>query len=661
MKKICVLLMILTILIIQLPINASSEIIVSENDYDKMIIPDKYNTGCNGELEEVVFDTENPIVVNDVVFITSGGTKFVLDFHYRNKDKSGDIIIENKDFSSNAVTCYHEDLVDRNIKVIFNNCRFKSMSTGKGEGNVSYEFNNCTMNSFYGSNSILNRCQFGENYTDGIVPFCNIEVNDCFFKDMAGVMTDDPAHTDGTQLYGHAGLDVENIKYNNCRFEIPPLHLDGCAAGINACIMLQLEFSSGKDILFKNCIVNGGGYSIYARSTKDELTQTNVKFDGIKFGCAARYGLFYSRIHPDVEFSNISRTDSLYVGTVWKDDEGTHFSVTNDTNDERDLLIYTDKGTFTYKIPGCPLFSQMTSDMLYKDLPFDMDIVIPEDCSYAVCYDNTESKMSNQIRFVNYTSDEVVLDSNIAEELYSSGDEILNSGKCGNDITYTLTKSGILTLSGTGSTYNYHSQKFPEWDEYKYNIKEVIVEEGIVELGTMIFRNYSSIEKIHLPDSLTTIGQYAFAGCVSLDELTLPKNIKTLGKSVFSSVIVFDIKYEGDDWSAIDIASGNESLISKVILLNEKEDEPSSDTGNVEPDNPNDTPSSELPKEPDNSTSDSSNRENDDSNFSDENIEDDEISNDHINNQNKIMYWIVPSSIGIMLVVIIFVFIKKRK
>lgn len=660
MKKICILFIVLILIIIQLPIKASGGIIVSENDYDKRIIPDKYNTGCNNDLDVVVFDTENPIVVDDVIFITSGGTKFVLDFHYRNKDKSGVVIIENKDFSSNAVTCYHEDLVDRKIKVVFNNCKFKSMSTGKGVGNVCYEFNNCSMNSFYGSNSILNKCQFGQNYTDGIVPFCNIEVNDCFFKDMAGVMTDDPAHTDGTQLYGHAGLDVENIKYNNCRFEIPPLHLDGCAAGINACIMLQLEFSSGKDILFKDCIVNGGGYSIYARSTKDELTLTNAVFDGIRFGCAARYGLFYSRIHPNVEFNNISRVDSLYIGSVWKDADGTHFSVTNDTNDERDLLIYTDKGSFTYKIPACPLSSEMDSDMLYNDLPFDMDIVIPEDCSYAVCYDNTASKMSNQIRFVNYTSNDVVIEDEIRDRLYLDSNEIIDSGKCGNDITYTLTKAGILTLTGTGSTYNYHSQKFPEWDEYKYDIKEVIVEEGIVELGSMIFRNYSSIEKVYLPDSLTTIGQYAFAGCVSLDELILPKNIKTLGNSVFSTIIVYDIKYAGEDWDLIELGTGNEGLISKVILLNEVMDDSNNSTeDDLTPDE--DIKDDDMTNSLENIENANNNQPNEQDNIIDNENEEEQNSNNNEKPKSSFnhLYWLLPSICIVGIVILIL--IKKRR
>jgi len=539
---------------------------VEPSKADTRVMPDKYNTGCSSELTAFKMDAENPMMAGDVLIIPgSDATRFVLDFYYRNKDISGTVYIENYDFSEYSFWSYNEDKVDRQIKVVFNNCKFGGVAVGKTDGNISFEFNNCTITNFSGSNSTFNRCQFGHTFSDGLVPFVDIEVNDCFFTDMAGMVTDKGAHIDGTQIYGIAGTDVSNVYYNNCRFEIPGLAREGTAAYVNACIMLQLEFSNANNVKFTDSTVNGGGYSIYAESKFDNLTFENVKFDGIRFGDAYKYGIFYTKVDKNIEMTGVSRTDALYVGSVWKADGKTHFSVTNDTKQERKLVIETDKGIYQYTIPACYVSSQFTSDLLYEDFPFDVDIVIPADCQYAVCYDNTLSGSGKQIRFANWGSSEVYLSKEMVS-LVASGDvnEVLIAGKCGENVTFTLTRGGVLTLSGTGATYNYHSTKFPEWNEYKDYIKEVIVEEGITALGNQIFRSCMSLEKVTLPDSLLSLGTYAFGGCVCLEEFTFPKNIESVGKNVLSGTVLRKVSYAGDDWDWVDVADGNDNWLDKL-------------------------------------------------------------------------------------------------
>ncbi len=575
---------IINILILFFAISISSQtdlqaaVVVTQTDSDKSVIPDKYNTGYTGTLTTIPFDAGTGGTFNGIQFIPGAGntgTRCVLDFGYRNKSVSGTVTFENYDFSGFPFWSYNEGKVDRKIKVVFKNCKFSSIAVGKTKGNLSFEFHNCSINSFSGSNTKFYRCQFGNSYSDGLVPFCNIELNDCFFKDMASVSTTAGVHTDGTQLYGIAGTDVQNVVYRNCRFEVPPLRAAGSSAYINACIMFQLEYSSAKDVTFQNCIVNGGGYSIYARS-KDNATYTvnNVTFDGVKFGDANKFGIFYTDINRGIKITDVSRQDALYVGSVWKSGGKTHFSVTNDTNRQRTLLIYTNKGKYTYTIPACPTGSQMTESMTYKDMPFDMDIAVPADCSYAVCFDSTTPGYGKQIRFVNWGSTKVTLDDASYNSLYSGSNDILVSGTCGKNISFTLTKAGVLTLSGTGSTYNYHSQKFPEWSEYEDYIKEIRVGEGITGLGSMIFRKCSGVEKVKLPDSLTGIGQYGFGGCVSLDEFVIPANIQELGKSVFSGTPLSQISYAGKQWDKVIVGTGNDNLLERLIVVQDTVQQP---------------------------------------------------------------------------------------
>lgn len=63
-------------------------------------------------------------------------------------------------------------------------------------------------------------------------------------------------------------------------------------------------------------------------------------------------------------------------------------------------------------------------------------------------------------------------------------------------------------------------------------IKELVIEDGIEEIGGAAFRN-NLIEEVVIPDSVKTIGGGAFSNCDQLKKVTLPKNITEIAGSVF--------------------------------------------------------------------------------------------------------------------------------
>jgi len=561
----------------------TDRVLIKQTKNDTTVIPDKFNTGCTGALKTL--DELSVVIENVELTAGSNSTRRMLDFGYRNKGLSGTVYFENYDFTDYPFWTSHEDMTGETIKVIFNNCAFGDLVTGKTACTVSYEFNNCSIKKYSGSNATFNGCAFGGSFSDGIVPFINVEVNDCFFSDMSYVSAESAVHTDGTQIYGIAGTDVENVHYNNCRFEVPPLSPEGSVASVNACIMLQLEYSNAKDVSFKDCIVNGGGYTVYARSKNMSFTFDNVIFDDIRFGDAYKYGFIYSDIHREIDIENVYKTDSLYVSSVWKDEAGTHVIVTNDTKRERTITIYTDKSVSTHTIAACKTGKELLPTDTYDSMPFDREIIIEEDCQYVVCYDSTMPVNAKQIRFVNWGETDVYIETDVMPEM--AADEIINQGSCGKNITYTLTSGGVLTLSGTGETYNYHSQKFPDWLEYADLVKEIIVEDGIEVLGTSIFRDCVGVEKVTLSDDIYSIGQYAFSGCTCIDELTFPSGIRTLGRSVLGSVTTKKLYYNGDDWDSVEKGIQNdwleqnllyfdgENIIYRIVyILNDTQEEP---------------------------------------------------------------------------------------
>ena len=91
-----------------------------------------------------------------------------------------------------------------------------------------------------------------------------------------------------------------------------------------------------------------------------------------------------------------------------------------------------------------------------------------------------------------------------------------NSGSCGKNAYWTLDDEGTLTISGTGATDSCYSFVYNQavnvapWIDYMDDIRRVVIEEGITELGEWSFMPAHNLESVQLPESLTIIGGDAF-------------------------------------------------------------------------------------------------------------------------------------------------------
>lgn len=80
----------------------------------------------------------------------------------------------------------------------------------------------------------------------------------------------------------------------------------------------------------------------------------------------------------------------------------------------------------------------------------------------------------------------------------------------------------LIHITGEGSTWtNNLNGPFNKTT----NVKTVILDEGITELGDYVFNGFVNLKNISLPESIEKIGGGAFRGCVSLEEITLPDNV----------------------------------------------------------------------------------------------------------------------------------------
>lgn len=106
-----------------------------------------------------------------------------------------------------------------------------------------------------------------------------------------------------------------------------------------------------------------------------------------------------------------------------------------------------------------------------------------------------------------------------------AGQDVVDSGSCGSNLTWELTADGTLTIRGTGQMYG-------DW-ENDLRIRRVILEPGVTNLSSHAFCGCSKLEEIVLPDSVTSIGPNAFAECTSLTAIELPSGITKIDVSVF--------------------------------------------------------------------------------------------------------------------------------
>lgn len=570
--------------------------LVEETRSDTCVIPDKYNTGAHGTLTAITSDC----YISGVKFGTTGTTDRKLDLYYQKDEVPSLIVVENCDFSSGAFRFYNADLVEKQTKVVFRNCKFTSYIIS-GTGKVNHEFYNCTFTHFAGGNATFISCYFGSGTDgDGINPGQNCIFENCMIADLIqDAEVPGEKHIDGFQIFGSTtGDNNSDIILSNCRFEIPAIPLSSPSGAMNCPLSIIMRYSDAENLRFEDCYLNGGKY--YALMVNaNENSIKNISFNNVHIGESSK-----SPYTCDAEFNSIIQsgtiiTDQLYVASVRKLEDGIHLSVTNDTARDRVLTVATKEGIQKYDIMACPKAIDLAMDSVkYEDFPFDIDIVIPN-TEWVVCYDTTD--FPEQIRYVNWTNEAVYvnLEDLVPDENSTELEEntILSSqtpmdnvetsvpvttdsddtksmicqGTCGDNVEYCL-ENGVLTLTGNGTTYNYHSGMTTPWYDYKLDIKEAVIGEGITGLGNQLFADCSNLTRVNLPEGLLWIGKNVFKRCSSLVYISIPKTIISIGERSFTSSVC-EVYYGGsiESWNDVQIGNYNQGLLDAKMQYADNE------------------------------------------------------------------------------------------
>ncbi|MCF0115078.1 MAG: leucine-rich repeat protein, partial [Erysipelotrichaceae bacterium] len=114
---------------------------------------------------------------------------------------------------------------------------------------------------------------------------------------------------------------------------------------------------------------------------------------------------------------------------------------------------------------------------------------------------------------------------------------IVNSGFCGDSLTWILDDTNTLTISGVGPMDDYDSSKnrYAPWPS---TVEKVVIESGVSSIGDQAFIESSgfagtNLKEVTIPNTVTSIGSGAFAGCNKLTKVVIPEGVTTIKKSAF--------------------------------------------------------------------------------------------------------------------------------
>lgn len=117
--------------------------------------------------------------------------------------------------------------------------------------------------------------------------------------------------------------------------------------------------------------------------------------------------------------------------------------------------------------------------------------------------------------------------------------EALGSGSIGDGLSWSLSRSGALTISGSGKMPDFSSvANAAPWDKQKDKIQSVVIESGVQSISAGAFSGCTALEKVSISETVTQIDLNAFDGCTSLAAFEVAEGNKaflSVGGVLFSA------------------------------------------------------------------------------------------------------------------------------
>lgn len=127
--------------------------------------------------------------------------------------------------------------------------------------------------------------------------------------------------------------------------------------------------------------------------------------------------------------------------------------------------------------------------------------------------------------------------------------EIINEGKLTDTLSWKYTEDDAgertLTIYGAGAMPDYSSASGQPWLQYKSEVDNIVIEDGVTTVGAFAFSGLSP-SRIEIGNDVTEIKKQAFASMrTNQVAVTIPGNVKTIGAEAFiSSTMLYEVTLE---------------------------------------------------------------------------------------------------------------------
>ena len=145
------------------------------------------------------------------------------------------------------------------------------------------------------------------------------------------------------------------------------------------------------------------------------------------------------------------------------------------------------------------------------------------------------------------------------------------TGKCGDNLTWTIDNNEVLTISGTGRIPDYNDpssggNNTAPWYGYAYQIKKVVLGSGVQNIGNGAFAGCYGMTDITIPDGVTSIGDSAFDGCSALTEISIPGTVSSIGREAFYGCALREVEIPQGITSIQSYAFQNCTQLTKITI-----------------------------------------------------------------------------------------------
>ena len=306
--------------------------------------------------------------------------------------------------------------------------------------------------------------------------------------------------------------------------------------------------------------------------------------------------LMAGRPEPTLEnqYEDLSETDYYYKAALWAvENEITKgISATEFAPDQ--ILTRGQAVTFLWRYAGAP--DPESTATPFADLKINAFYL--HAVEWAIHTDWIELNADNQYFRPDNVFEGFLLEGTVCEDCgkvietakVTVSEPVTAAGTYGDNLKWKL-KNEVLTITGSGDMYDLSEDEMAPWYQYKDQIYDLVlpegltsigvgafegccylmkveIPEGVTRIGAGAFYECSSITKLTIPDSVTSIEDYAFYFCNGLRSPRLPKNLEHLGYSVFYETAYsnFETNWTGeilylDGW----VVDADESITSAQI------------------------------------------------------------------------------------------------